>query len=247
MRLLAAFAIALLSCGSGALTPDAAADLSAMAPDFALPLADLSGPVDAIPRSDLSAADLAMPDLRIPTNDLFICGGSQCVFYKAYTDCINGICQIVGCVPGYADCDGNIFDGCETSTGLDPGNCGGCGKRCNGRNQTLLSCHKGICDGPCQSQWGDCNNDKLADGCETNTWNDDNNCGACGNACAGIFHGSTRCAMGKCVLRSCDGGWGDCDGNLANGCEVNTDTDNNNCGACRRGCQMALCVNGVCR
>jgi hypothetical protein len=48
---------------------------------------------------------------------------------------------------------------------------------------------------------------------------DPDNCGACGRTCV-IPRAGAACISGECALSSCDTGWADCDGDLANGCEV---------------------------
>ena len=51
-------------------------------------------------------------------------------------------------------------------------------------------------------------------------------------------------ADGKCV---CDSGWSDCDGNIANGCEVNLLVNLTNCGSCGAVCSGgAMCIGGSC-
>jgi hypothetical protein len=45
------------------------------------------------------------------------------------------------------------------------------------------------------------------------------NCGTCGNVCAGAAHAVGECSGGTCGI-TCDNGYGDCDGNQANGCEA---------------------------
>ncbi|MBX3201163.1 MAG: hypothetical protein KF894_23695 [Labilithrix sp.] len=44
--------------------------------------------------------------------------------------CRNGKCE-VACNPGYADCDGDVANGCETFIAADPRNCGACGAACD--------------------------------------------------------------------------------------------------------------------
>ncbi|AKU97410.1 Tryptophan synthase alpha chain [Labilithrix luteola] len=44
--------------------------------------------------------------------------------------CKKGICQ-VDCAKGYADCNGDPNDGCETDLRVHPGNCGACGHSCD--------------------------------------------------------------------------------------------------------------------
>jgi hypothetical protein len=49
-------------------------------------------------------------------------------------------------------------------------------------------------------------------------------CGGCGVACPARAHASNACAMGACTF-TCDAGFADCDGDAANGCEVDTRGD----------------------
>lgn len=73
------------------------------------------------------------------------------------------------------------------------------------------------------------------------------NCGACFAACAPA-HASAACVAGRCTVASCDMGFRDCDGNADNGCEINTQTDAANCGACASRCMepRPLCSSGAC-
>ena len=52
------------------------------------------------------------------------------------------------------------------------------------------------------------------------------------------------CSEGSCI--SCNGSYRDCDGDPLNGCEVDTDTDPNNCGSCGNVCSGGVCSNGSC-
>ncbi len=75
---------------------------------------------------------------------------------------------------------------------------------------------------------------------------DPSNCGACGRSCAP----SRCCARGVCGL-ACSPAYSDCDGDCANGCETNVNTDVRNCGACGNACLtrpgfITRCVSGVC-
>ncbi|HSC88710.1 MAG TPA: hypothetical protein VLC09_15620 [Polyangiaceae bacterium] len=61
-----------------------------------------------------------------------------------------------------------------------------------------------------------------------------------------------RCtSAGECGIAVCSDRNEDCDGNEANGCEIDTAANIDNCGACGRVCQMAnavtACVSGVCQ
>jgi len=91
--------------------------------------------------------------------------------------------------------------------------------------------------------------------CETNLLTDDNNCGACGNACPSSFtypglNLVGRCIDGKCSL-TCPVGFLDCNGLVDDGCESSAYTDPDNCGACGTVCPTLsngtrVCTNGTC-
>jgi hypothetical protein len=98
-----------------------------------------------------------------------------------------------------------------------------------------------VCSLVCTAGWADCNH-LYSDGCETSL-NSLYNCGACGRVCSSA-NGVAYCSGGTCGLSSCNSGWGNCDGNAANGCETNLLTSTSNCGACGVAC--ATCNNGVC-
>lgn len=77
------------------------------------------------------------------------------------------------------------------------------------------------------------------------------NCGACGVDCNSAFsHAFGTCVAGVCRSAACRSGFGDCDGNSANGCELDVTGDATNCGACRNRCSFAnasaSCVASTC-
>ncbi len=79
-----------------------------------------------------------------------------------------------------------------------------------------------------------------------NTITDVNHCGGCGVVCS-VPSGTAACVSGACAVASCLGTTADCDGNVANGCETNTNTDNDNCNRCGRVCPMdQMCNDGNC-
>src|SRR5207237_3000352 len=43
------------------------------------------------------------------------CCSINCNLPNANTSCNGGFCSITSCKPGFADCDGNVFNGCEVN------------------------------------------------------------------------------------------------------------------------------------
>lgn len=167
--------------------------------------------------------------------------------------CGGGLCN-GNCNAGFSDCDGSkLVNGCEVRTsgnGADPNNCGGCGAAfvCSSNHVPTRTCN-GLCTGTCEAGWGDCNTNKLTDGCETQINGNGasaNNCGACGTSCSSN-HMQTRTCNGACN-GTCATNWSDCNNNKqTDGCETHTTTDSMRCGAGCTACPGAqVCVNGTC-
>src|SRR5579871_4661013 len=183
------------------------------------------------------------------TTDLANCGtcGKACSGGHASWTCAMSSCAIAKCNTGYADCNMMASDGCEVSLSNDPNNCGVCGKTCQVQN-AQGTCANGQCSQcACNMGFADCNHN-CNDGCEVNIASDVNNCGACGKVCS-LANAQSACVAGKCVVAQCNPGFSNCNGMDADGCEVNTNTDVNNCGSCGKVCTMMLgqmCVAGMC-
>lgn len=178
-------------------------------------------------------------------------GGETSLPANAYYGCAKGECGHLKCSVEYADCDGNASNGCETSV-FSSENCGGCGKVCPDGQQCMadpdgrptcmcpadltlcpLGCFGDICFGECV----DLSTSKR-------------NCGACGSTCqlADETNSFGVCTYGMCS-QTCARGRADCNGNLADSCEVNIDSDPRNCGACGTVCDAIAgqaCVGGKC-
>ncbi len=166
--------------------------------------------------------------------------------------CESGTCDITTCDPLWADCNNNASDGCETALDTDLYNCGSCGNSCN-LNNAIPVCTGGTCEiAACQPGYADCNYN-ASDGCEVNIASDAANCGECWNDCYNVpYVYSVECASGGCLITSCQSGYANCDGDASNGCEVNIETDPNNCGYCENSCTIlpnvatAECAYGTC-
>src|SRR5262249_6330774 len=96
----------------------------------------------------------------------------------------------------------------------------------------------------CTPGYEDCNQN-TADGCESLTQNDPHNCGMCGNDCPSGPSVPATCVAGACTL-DCPPGTGNCDGNAANGCETNLNTNPVHCGTCAMDCMGSQCIQGAC-
>src|SRR6185437_7940086 len=104
-----------------------------------------------------------------------------CVNAHGGTSCENGTCVPV-CDTGYADCNGDVSDGCETNVQADPANCGACTKVCAVDAGSAV-CQSSMCAmSSCPPGTGDCDMD-AGDGCETDLNTSTANCRFCGNAC----------------------------------------------------------------
>lgn len=139
--------------------------------------------------------------------------------------------------------DASDAPACDADLQNDPGNCGGCGRRCEGGPDAGNVCRAGRCALVCDPAHTDCDGNP-ANGCET-TLNTNLNCAGCGMACAAP-NATVECQARACVLRSCASGFADCDGNLADGCETDTANDSMNCGRCSsRDPALAICRTGT--
>ena len=122
------------------------------------------------------------------------------------------------CPTGYADCDGNKQNKCETNLQTNVNSCGACGKVCSLSNATS-ACANGSCQvSACSAGYSDCDR-TASNGCEINIQTDTKNCSACGKACS-LCHATSSCVNGSCTLQSCTSPWEDRDRKASNGCET---------------------------
>jgi Notch 1 len=127
-------------------------------------------------------------------SDVNHCGacGNRCDFGNAMTACRSGECVFSGCPEGTYDADGDPTNGCEAACANTPS-----AETCDGEDND--------CDGLTDEDFD----------LEVSL----DHCGECGNGC-NYANGVPLCDRGACVLTACDPGFGNLDGDTANGCEA---------------------------
>jgi hypothetical protein len=145
------------------------------------------------------------------------------------------------CVVGEKPCEGSCV-----STNLARYGCGGptC-DRCEPAHATAACASSACAVGTCDTGWADCNG-LAADGCETDL-SSLASCGACGAACAPAGPNVEAACTSLTCTRTCQRGYGDCNGDPADGCEVDLLESRRNCGVCGRVCAIGGCDDGACR
>lgn len=167
---------------------------------------------------------------------------------NATPTCTSGTCGYSSCNSGYGNCDSNTTNGCEAVfTAL--ATCGSCSNNCTTSvvNVASRTCTSGVCGfTTCSAGFGNCDAN-ATNGCETATTTT-TNCGTCGNDCTATVENATAtCSSGACGFSSCNSGYASCDGDATDGCETNTQTDEDNCGACGVACGTnETCTAGRC-
>jgi hypothetical protein len=96
----------------------------------------------------------------------------------------------------------------------------------------------------CPEGFGDCDNDPGT--CET-PLDTLVQCGGCEISCSDT-NGVVACEDSKCVMTACDKGFGDCNVDGTDGCELALAEDDTNCGECGRDCAAAgsVCDTSMC-
>lgn len=239
-----------------------------------------SGPDAATPDGSTTCDDgeVRCGDECVSADDPFYgCGScTPCSTPHARSTCRGSACAIATCDEGFADCNQDAADGCETDLSR-PESCGACDQICPPAAPTCapapgggFSCGAGCPPGApllCGVQCVD-------------PLTDPKNCGACEKECA-LPNATGECVGGQCsftcrpnhlmcaglcarcpppapnmvpscagaaCVATCEDGFGDCDMNPADGCEVDVTSDAMNCGACGNpcpdghGCVARICV-----
>ncbi len=117
---------------------------------------------------------------------------------------------------------------------------------CDVANATPRCNQRGACDiAVCYQAYDNCDGD-VSNGCETNVRIDPDHCGSCQHRCPELPHAMRGCGD-ACTIWRCEPGYRDCDGEVADGCETQVNTDTRNCGHCGVRCPAnSQCKNGRC-
>lgn len=172
-------------------------------------------------------------------------GDGGVLYPNTYYGCVDSQCGKLKCKVEFGNCDGDLINGCESELSTEE-NCGSCGNACapgeecrldlNARYRCMCPPSKTYCSA--SALYGDC----------YDTTSDRRNCGGCGISCGTAYGAIGLCVNGTCKM-DCNAGRADCNGNQADGCEVNIDSDPRNCGACGIACDAIAgqaCVGGRC-
>lgn len=172
-----------------------------------------SGDDDGSQSADDDGAD-ASPDLGTCQGDADCSAPPGTCWLNG--ECVDGQC-VLEASPAGDPCDDG--DPCSDPDNCDgQGNCIGDSIPCTAPNANGGMCIDGACQGlTCDAGFGDCNDD-WEDGCEVALVTE-TDCGGCGVPCTAGANAVANCASGTCE-QSCDDLFVDCDGNMANGCEV---------------------------
>jgi hypothetical protein len=173
-------------------------------------------------------------DTSTDPNNCSACGDA-CSLAHSTNSCSQSTCVVTACDDGWSNCDGAEANGCETNVNSDAGNCGACGKVCNGTNG-VPGCSNGACAVLCNAGYGNCDGNSDT-GCETSLSNNPLHCGNCGVACNPANATGATCMAG-CGYVSCKPGFANCDGNNGNGCETNVSSNVQSCGGCAVACPV---------
>jgi hypothetical protein len=148
------------------------------------------------------------------------CGkcGAKCSSVHGTATCVASTCSVT-CDLGYADCDHDASNGCETDLAHDPKNCGACGAspaeicngkddNCNGLVDETFACVKGSGTKSCTTSCGSTGSETCSDTCTLSGCNPPaETCNLIDDDCNGRCDDTTGCRVG--VDRSYNGTTGE--------------------------------------
>ncbi len=172
-------------------------------------------------------------------NDPTNCGtcGTSCARPNTPGQCVSGLCKITSCNGGFKDLDTNPSNGCEYACPVQPPVAEVCDNQdndCNGIKDDSPTDVGGTCSNFCGA---------VAACVASNTCSFPRS--TCTNGCCGICTpGMTVCSVGSAVcqagmrpmLEVCNGADDNCDGQIDEG--FNLQTDSLNCGSCNNACNL---------
>jgi hypothetical protein len=157
------------------------------------------------------------------------CCGDECRACPAPSNggavCASGVCG-TACNPGYHRVDSSTCAPNDT-----PDCCGYDCRRCEAtRSNAMPACDGSSCrePSPCRPGYHECNGSCLSN----------NSVGSCGSSCSPCPsrpNMDAECEGGSCRY-SCSSNYGNCDGDMDNGCEVDLRNDPHHCERCNRAC-----------
>jgi hypothetical protein len=101
--------------------------------------------------------------------------------------------------------------------------------------------------GGCLESYQDCNR-VSDDGCEVDIDHNPDHCGSCTATPCVVPNAAPDCAAGRCAIRLCQAGFGDCNQSAGDGCETNLQTSAAHCSKCNTPCPSGgMCVGGRCQ
>ncbi len=181
----------------------------------------------------------------------------------SHCDPASGAC--VQCVPFGDDCPTGSYcgasdtclPGCRDATDCAAGDAGVvCNTTmhmcvgCNTDTDCMLGtvCTTGTCVPGCSTTHACPTGQSCCGGACFATQTDPTHCGTCTTVC-GSTNAMPACVAGVCN-ENCATGFGDCDSNTANGCEMDVSANSANCGACGAVCRLtnavAMCSSSTC-
>ncbi|MBS2015217.1 MAG: hypothetical protein JST00_20175 [Deltaproteobacteria bacterium] len=93
-----------------------------------------TNPPSCLPKCELIGKTTCAGFCADLLNDVENCGGCGlgCPYGgpRQTRSCVKGVC-VLECPRGFADCNGDPSDGCETDLRVHPSHCGGCGRSCD--------------------------------------------------------------------------------------------------------------------